>query len=144
MPCNHVSRCRASSAAPGREPIYCTDRSTIPWWQAGADDATPTLEFDIRGRVAVSALRLWWPDEGLDYDAGVLPGPFQYRLDGRMKDGDWFCLVDRSRSETDLLIDFQTFDEALLDTARLTITGWPRGIIPALIDCTLFGKHVMT
>lgn len=139
LPCNHGKRCEASSSAPGRDSLYCIDSSTLTWWQPAADDPCPTLTFPLRVSFDVSAMRLWWRDEGLDYDAGVLPGPFQFNVEGRLKGGDWFTIMDKTRNDADMLIDFRTFAPVTADHIRLVVTGWPAGITPALIDATIFG-----
>ena len=144
LPCNHAKRCSPSSHAPGRNGIYCTDNSTLTWWQPAADDQTPSITFPLRKAFDVSALRLWWRDEGLDYDAGILPGPFKFNIEGRLGENDWHTIVDKTQNNSDMLIDFLTFDATTVDHVRLTITGWPNGITPALIDCTIFGVRRKT
>lgn len=139
LPCNHSKRAEASSCAPGRDSLYCIDSSTLTWWQPAAADAAPTITFPLSASFDVSAMRLWWRDEGLDYDAGVLPGPFKFRVEGRLKEGEWFTIVDKTQNDVDMLIDFLAFGPVSVDSIRLVITGWPERITPALIDATVFG-----
>jgi hypothetical protein len=144
LPVNHMKKCMPSSYAPGRESIYCTDCSTLTWWQPVEDDVEPHLLFRLGKAYDISAIRLWWRDEGLDYEANVLPGPFQFKVEGmRASDnasaGAWFTIVDKSDNAIDMLIDFMQFDVVTVNDVRLTITGWPEGITPALIDCSIFG-----
>jgi hypothetical protein len=139
LPCNHRKRCEASSSAPGRDSLYCVDSSTLTWWQPAADDPEPMLTFPLRACFEVSAIRLWWRDEGLDYDGGVLPGPFQFKLEGKLGEGEWFALADKTQNDSDMLIDFLTFETVTVDEVRLVVNSWPKGITPALIDATIFG-----
>jgi xylan 1,4-beta-xylosidase len=139
LPCNHAKRCIPSSFSPGRNAIYCTDNSTLTWWQPANNDLKPSITFPLRSSFDISAIRLWWRDEGLDYDAGVLPGPFQYKIEGCLDTNEWFTIKDNTQNQTDMLIDFLTFDTVSVDQVRLIITSWPKGITPTLIDCSIFG-----
>jgi hypothetical protein len=139
LPCNHVKRCHASSCSPGRDGLYCIDNSTITWWQPADDDPMPTMTFPLVGEFHISAIRLWWRDIGLDYDNGILPGPFKFKIEGSLEDDDWFTIVDKTQNEVDMHIDFLTFDTVEADQVRIVITGWAKGITPALIDATIFG-----
>ena len=70
-------KCISGSFAPGRNPIYAADDSMLTWWQPDRNDPTPYIEIDFSGSFDVSAYRIVWKDVGLDYDAGVLPGPIK-------------------------------------------------------------------
>ena len=49
-------------------------------------------------------------------------------------------LLDRSASTEDFGIDFRVFPERVCRFVRLRIVGAPKGITPAVVDCTLFGN----
>ena len=139
LPVNHVKRCNASSSAPGRDSLYSVDSSTITWWQPADGDSEPTITYPLQAEFNVSAIRLWWRDIGLDYEGGVLPGPFRFRIEGKVGEGDWFTIADKTDNAVDMHIDFVTFDTVPVDHVRVVITGWPEGISPALIDASVFG-----
>ncbi len=142
LSCNrHV---KVSSAAPGRPGAYAVDHVMRTWWQAGDGDETPWLEIDLQVDFTVTALRLLWAEPGLDYRGGALPGPFRFLLEGRPRESGedaWQVLLDATDNTIDLLCDYRVFPETTAGRVRLTITGHPHGIAPALIDCTLFGYH---
>lgn len=143
LPISYRRRALASSAAPGRVPLYAVDQSMLTWWQPEEEDAAPWIEIDLGpARFWVQALRLVWKDVGLDYEAGAVPGPFRWRL--RVRDGEvgaeWRTVLDASGNEIDLLIDYRELPAPAAATrVRLEVAGWPRGIRPGLIDFAVFG-----
>ncbi|MBC8010040.1 MAG: discoidin domain-containing protein, partial [Burkholderiales bacterium] len=142
-PLGYRRRATASSHAPGRVALYAVDQSMITWWQPADGDATPWIEIDLGpARFLVHALRLVWKDVGLDYKAGILPGPFRWRLSLRDgPDGAWRCVVVASDNEVDLLIDYRELAEPAPATrVRLEVTGWPAGLRPGLVDFAVFGQ----
>ena len=73
----------ASSFVAGREPHFSSDESPLTWWQPCDDDTEPTLTFGLKqGTYRVTASRVWWKEQGLDYAAGIVPGPFRYLIEG--------------------------------------------------------------
>jgi hypothetical protein len=131
---------RASSEAPGRTTLYAVDNNIRTWWQPADDDNAPWLEVRFDASFTVHACRLVWAEPGLDYDNGVVPGPFKYRVEIREKEEDaWQTVVDKTGNETDLLIDYTAFPAREARFARLVITGWPQGIRPGVVDFQLFG-----
>lgn len=128
----------ASSYIPGRESIYATDESNITWWEPDYDDVRPTLTCSLNGVFMVGAIRIFWRESGLDYQKGNIPGPIKYIIEGCLKD-EWFTLVDRSRSEEERNIDYRYFEPRACEKVRITITEWPKGIHPGIIDFTAFG-----
>jgi hypothetical protein len=76
----------------------------------------------------------------LDYDNGILPGPFTYRVEAKENAEDpWQVVVDKTNNDVDMLIDYQTFPATEARFARLVITDWPNSIRPAVVDFQLFG-----
>ncbi len=134
-------RPKVSSAAPGRDAVYATDENNLSFWQPAKGDENPTIECDLSDAYLVGAVRLYWREVGLDYAKGAVPAPVQYLLEGKNEDGEWFTLLDRRSSEEELNIDYQSFDVALCDKVRLTITGWGEGWEIGLIDFAVFGRY---
>ncbi len=132
----------ASSTAAGRDALYATDESALTFWQPADDDREPTLTVNLKYPYLLSAVRLFWRDVGLDYESGAVPAPYKYVLEGKInrEGGDWFTLIDRSESNEEYNIDYQTFDTAYCDYVRLRITGWGKGLRPAVIDFAVFGR----
>jgi len=126
----------------GRDGLYALDGSMLTWWQPEAGDAGKTLTVRLGNSFTVSAMRVIWRDVGLDYDNGVGPGPFRYKVDvaAEQEGEDWTTVVDRTANEIDLLIDYRTFEPCAARRARLVVTGTPPGIEPAVIDFTVFGR----
>ena len=86
------------------------------------------------------AVRIIWREIGLDYDAGVLPGPMRYRILTRNPDGGWETVLDASENDTELTIDYRPLEKVVRSKEiRLEILGAPAGIQPAVISFTAFG-----
>jgi hypothetical protein len=142
VPVSVDKRPRASSEAPGRSATYATDLNMRTWWQAADGDRTPWIEIHLRGVFDISALRVIWAEAGLDHDHGVPPGPMRYRLEATTEwkgEAGWATVLDRSANGEDFLIDYRTFATVRAVRVRLVIVGWPAGIVPSLIDFTVFG-----
>jgi xylan 1,4-beta-xylosidase len=140
-PVNLTMPARATSAAPGRDALYAVDESLRTWWQPADGDAKPALESMLTGRQMVRSVRVIWRDVGLNTNAGVNPGPFQYRVEARDGDGPWKTVLDRTASKEDLIIDYREVKPVAAERARLVITGWPRGITPGVVEFTVFGDQ---
>ena len=139
LPVTMNRRCRASSHAPGRTPLYAVDDAMLTWWEPLAGDPAPLLEVDLNGTFDAAAVRIIWKDVGLDYDGGVRPGPFRYRVSVSPDGQAWRTVVDASDNSTDWLIDYRVFDMQRARLARLEILGAPPHIRPGVVDFTLFG-----
>lgn len=132
-----------SSSIPGREWIYALDHSMLTWWQPEEEDETPTFMVDLRGLFDISAVRLIWRDVGLDYENGILPGPFRYRIEAteREQPEGFVTVLDCSQNKTDYVVDYRTFPVVNARYVRLCIDGCPVGIRPGVISFAVFGKH---
>lgn len=141
LPLNGWCRPTASSSAPGRDSLYACDGSALTWWQPEKDDSEPMLLCDLMDPYLVGAVRIYWRDIGLDYASGVRPGAFRYMIEGCEEDipEHWITLCDRTQSENDFNIDYRTFPEISCRFIRLRIVGTPPGIVPGVIDFSVFG-----
>lgn len=128
----------ASSQKEGRDAIYATDESCLTWWEPEDDDLEPTLTCDLQGSFTVCAVRIFWRERGLDYQKGIVPGPMCYLLEG-YTGSKWVALMDKRDNKEEKNIDYQVFDPTVCNKVRLTITKWPKGIHPGVIDFAVFG-----
>ena len=146
LPLTFMQRPTATSAAPGRDPIYASDESTITWWQPADDDDAPTITYRLGDatRYHICAVRLIWRDIGMEVLDGIFPGAFQYCIeyasDGALE--DWHMLIDARDNREDLCIDYRETEDVTAYGIRLRITGAPRGITPGLVSLTAFGSAV--
>lgn len=131
---------RASSHAPGREPVYAVDDNIRTWWEAKDGTLPQWLEVDLDREYTVCAARIMFADRGLDYDAGVLPGPYQYRIEGARDGGPWEVLLDRTDNAVDRHIAYDTWEPRLVRRVRLTVLGAPRGMTVGIWEFTVFGR----
>ena len=132
-----------TSSAPGRDGIYAIDDSMLSWWQPDADDPAPALTVDIGHNgvpLDIYSARILWRDVGLDHKAGILPGAFGYKIEAVDESGAWVCVLDRSESTEDMLIDYRPVQHMKTTQVRLVITKWPQGIAPGVINFSVFGR----
>jgi hypothetical protein len=79
---------------------------------------------------------------GLDMASGDKTGPFRYKVEVMdRKDNTWETLIDRTANTDDLVMDYRASDKPVYGQfVRLTITGWPEGITPGVVEFTCFGE----
>lgn len=131
----------ASSSKYGHEPLYAIDDALHTWWEPADEDPEPVLSTSVMSYTYLSAIRIIWKDVGLDFKAGVMPGPYRYVVEAKLKDADnWKVLVDASENDTDLTVDYRTFPETLVSRVWLRILGAPKGLKPGVIDFSVFGE----
>jgi Beta-xylosidase len=131
----------ATSQAPGRDPLYANDGSMRTFWQPDENDPAPALVIKLNGDFEIHAFRIIWKDVGLDYDAGIIPGPFKYTLSISQDGAAWQSVVDATDNAVDMLIDYrQIAVPARGSFIKLKIFGAARGITPAVIGLTAFGR----
>lgn len=135
------ARVIATSSSEGREPFYALDGTLTTYWRPDSKDKHPVLTVDMQAPYFVSSARVIWRDIGLDYDNGALPGPYRYIIEGKPDNDhdEWIVLVDAESNDTDLLVDYRTFEPVSCESVRLKICGSPDKIEPAVIDFTVFG-----
>lgn len=137
------SKYNVSSFASGHEGFYALDESMLTFWQPDDADENPVISICLDAPYNVSAARIIWRDMGMDYENGVLPGAYQYIIEGQpdMDKDEWVTLLDMSKNDVDLNIDYKTFKTVSCEAVRLKIVGAPKGIKPAVISFTAFGTR---
>ena len=135
-----------SSAVSGRDGIYATDDSVLTWWQPEHDDPLKciTVPLDTQLGYRIESIRIIWRDAGMETLDGINPGPFRYVVEYLSPEDpeNWKCLVDASENKADLCIDYRQFSPVIATDLRMRILGSPKGIEPALVSFTAFGKAV--
>ena len=139
LPLNHLEPTTSSSHAPNTAGRFAVDDNLLTTWLPASNEAEPSLTTTFSARATIHAARVIWRDIGLDTMAGVRPGPFRYRIEAETAPDVWTTIVDRSKSEDDLLIDYRECAPTSALRARLVIVGHPPGIEPAVTEFTLFG-----
>ena len=141
LPLNYYGRPETTSCSPGREGLYASDGSVLTFWLPAFDDTIPALTYNLDMPCLVCATRIFWHEDGLNYDTGALPGPIGFRIDGALN-GKWHCLLDCTDNDTDYNIDYREIHTpSVCDQIRLVITAAPCGIHPGVIDFTIFGSY---
>jgi hypothetical protein len=140
----------ASSYMPGRSPSYATDDNIRTWWEAkGVKDEW--LMVDItnvyhndpardRQSFLVSAARTMFADRGLDYQSGIIPAPYKYRIEGTLDGNNWFILCNKSRNSIEQHISYDTWDPIPVNRIRIVVESIPEGMRLGLWEFTAFGR----
>jgi xylan 1,4-beta-xylosidase len=131
-----------SSYSEGRQSVYALDDSTLTWWQPSVTDKQPSLLVSLQGNYYVTSARVLFKEIGLDIASGDKTGPFKYKVEVMdRKDNTWKTLIDRTNNTDDYIMDYRTADNPVYGQfVKLTITGWPEGITPAVVEFTCFGE----
>jgi len=130
----------ASSYAAGHEPVYAVDNYIRTWWEA-ADASTPQwLCVDLGREYEVHAARTLFADRGLDYEAGILPGPYGYIIEGSADGKEWSTLIDKSGNTLEQHIEYDTWDPRRVRYVRLVVLSAPAGIRVGVWEFTVFGR----
>jgi hypothetical protein len=138
-PLNESEPTIGSSNAENSLGRFAADNAMTTWWLPAANDSTPTLTTQFSARSTVQAARVIWRDVGLDTVGGRRPGPFKYRIEAEISPGTWTTIIDRTKSDADLLIDYRECTPTQALRARLVIVGHPEGIQPGVAEFTVFG-----
>lgn len=141
IPLSINMRVTASSHSPGRDARYAVDNALQTWWQAAATDGSPWLNIDLEDTFQVSAARIIFGDESLDYIAGVAMGPYTYRIMGSVDGEQWTILCDQSANAIDRHIAYETWDAAATRHVKLEVLTAPPGMAVAVWEMTVFGGY---
>ncbi|HEX9783190.1 MAG TPA: family 43 glycosylhydrolase, partial [Opitutaceae bacterium] len=129
---------RASSQAEGREAQYANDNVIRTWWEA-AGPAPQWLHYDLGTDYPIRACRALFADRGLDYDHGVVSGPYRYVIEGSLDDKVWFPLLDQSQNTIDRHIAYDVVPEPRnARYLRLTVLEAPQGLRIGVWEFTAF------
>lgn len=88
----------------------------------------------------IYSARIVWRDVGLDIKKGIMPGAFGYKIEAEVADGSWVCVLDRSDSTEDFVVDYRTLVHVKAKRVRLLLCKWPQGIAPGVVNFTVFGR----
>ena len=130
---------RASSYVSGHEPTHAVDDYIRTWWEARTG-GPEWLWVDLHREYDVAAARTMFGDRGLDYEAGILPGPYRYRIEGSKDDQTWTVLCDQSQNTVDRHIAYDTFTAQRVRYVRLVIEQAPQGMPVSVWEFTVFGR----
>lgn len=130
---------RASSEVEGREARYAVDNAIRTWWQAATALQPQWLEVDLEGAYEIGAARLLFADRGLNWNAGVVPGAYAYRICVSTDRQQWETVVDQTNSSSDCSIAYDVWPECRARFVRLEVVRAPRGMEIALWEFTVFG-----
>lgn len=143
---NLVSLCSkrnvtATSEAPGRNAAYAVTDDLTSWWEPLNTDITPSLDISLPPLGAnVCAVRIIWNEMGLSVKKNITGGPIGYILELKNKNGDYVTVVDKRNNTVMSAIEYVCFESFFAEEARLTVTSYQKGIIPAVYNISLFGN----
>ncbi len=140
LPINGGAFTVASSSAPNLPGRLAIDNELRTWWQPAPEDAEPTLTSKFSAPATIRSTRVVWRDIGLDTRNEANPGPFRYKIEIETAPDHWSCIVDRTTSNEDLLVDYRECHPATGTRARLTVTAWPDHITPGVAEFSVFGN----
>jgi xylan 1,4-beta-xylosidase len=130
----------ASSAAPGRDASYAIDNNVRTWWQAAAGDKQPWLQVDLLQEFTIDASRILFSDDLLDAAKGVVPAPYQYRVEASVDGRTWATVVDKTANTVERNIEYDEIAPVKGRYVRLVVTGAAKGLPVGVIEFTVFGK----
>jgi len=139
------TRYRASSEAPGRDAQYALDNYTRTWWEASADDPQPSLMVDLSipgfdETFTITASRILFAANRLKGSEGIVPGPYQYRIEAS-SDGETFAtVVDKATNHIAKNVEYDEIPSVTCRYVRLTVTGAPPKVPLGIIGFTVFGR----
>lgn len=128
----------ASSYLPDHEPDLAVDNYIRTFYQAAPGDSRPSLTVDLLGAFHVGAVRIIFNEKITP--GNPLPADFRFLVEGSMYGKQFFPLIDCREKEFSGPIRYETFPIRETAFMRLTITGYPPGNPPGVIDFCAFGK----
>ena len=139
-----------SSERPGRDATYAFDNNVRTWWEPAENDAQPWLMLDLgcanandpHQTFVIDSSRILFSDAYLNIAEGIVPGPYQYKIEVS-SDGQTFkTVLDKTQNTKDHNIEFDEIAPAQCRYVRLTITGAPKKVPIGILEFTVFGKPV--
>ena len=130
----------ASGYMPGHEPVYAVDNYIRTWWEAPNSAEPQWLCVDLGRQYDVYSARTMFADRGLDYSAGILPGPYSYSIMGSVDGREWLLLIEKSDNATDRHIEYDTWDPQKIRYVKLVVSEAPAGMRIGVWEFTVFGK----
>jgi hypothetical protein len=130
----------ATSVRDGRDARYAVDDSIQTWWQAADSKQAQSITVDLAEKFDVTAARIVFADQGLDYAAGIVPGPYRYRVWVSLDNKAWHIAIDRSSNTEERHIAYETCAPVKAQYARLEVLAAPSGMEIAVAEFTVFGK----
>lgn len=130
----------ASSTSPGRDAAYALDNSVRTWWEAQEGDSQPWLKVDLGREFSVEAARILFSEAHLDSAKGILPGPFQFKLEISRDAAAYRAICDKTRNLVDRNIEYCEFPPNRGRYVRLMITGGPARLPVGILEFTVFGS----
>ncbi len=127
----------ASGFSPGHEPEYAVDNYMRTWWQADTAICPQQLTVDLSEQYEVMAARIIFNEQLVPHAVGK--AVFQYRIECSDDGYEWFELCDRTISDFDGHIRYETWTGKHARQIRLVITAVPAGSTPGVIDFCVFG-----
>jgi hypothetical protein len=137
-----------SSERPGRDATYAFDNNVRTWWEPAEDDKQPWLMLDLgsakpndpKQEFVIDSSRILFSDAYLNVAEGIVPGPYQYRVEVS-RDGQTFkTVVDKTQSTRDHNIEFDEIEPVQCRYVKLTINGPPNKVPIGILEFTVFGK----
>lgn len=78
-------------------------------------------------------------DQGLNYEAGICPAPYGYRIEGSLDGKRWELLCDQTNNHIDRHIAYLTWAPQSARFVRLVATRIPAGMKLGVWEFTAFG-----
>jgi len=132
---------RASSQKEGHEAQYANDNIIRTWWEP-TGDPPHWLRYDLLFPYTIRACRTLFADRGLDYEGGIVPAPYRYRIEGSLDGDTWFPLIDRSENTMERHIAYDVCDAPQpARHVRLAVLEVPPGMRLGVWEFTVFADR---
>ena len=139
---------QVSSEGPGRNAPYAFDNNVRTWWEPAATATQPWLILDLGDATTedpaqeflIDSVRLLFLPPA---DAG--PGtsdPYQYKIEVSRDGKTYETVLDKTKNNVFCTVEFNELTPVQGRFVKVSFTGWPKGVPPRVIECTIFGKPV--
>jgi len=140
----------ASSERLGRGAVYAFDNNVRTWWEPAANDAAPWLMIDLgcanptdpHQEFVIDSARILFSDIHLKLDEGIVPGPYQFKIEVSSDGKEFTLALDKTDNVADKNIEFCEIAPVQCRYVRLTVTGAPKGLPVGIYEFTVFGRPV--